>query len=266
MRWTDKRRISRGAVILATISLIPLAFLLLPVGVLVWRGVEMRGWLDVTANVWAAIRISLYTTVWSTVLTLLFGTPLALALVRWRSDLKRSITPLIELPIVLPPAVAGLALLLTFGRLTPIGMALDSIGIQLPFSTTAVIIGQIFIAAPFYIRAAMVGFGEVDREIEDAARVDGASEIEVFWYVLLPLARRALAAGLVLSWARAVGEFGATILFAGSRVGETQTMPMLVYREFERDLNAAIWTGVLLVAMALLALLTSQWLLREKPA
>jgi molybdate transport system permease protein len=108
-----------------------------------------------------------------------------------------------------------------------------------------------------------VGFQSIDREIEDAARVDGAGGLRLFWYITLPLARRALTAGLVLSWARAFGEFGATILFAGSLQGRTQTMPLLVYNILERDLDAAIWTGLLLVIIASTALLVSQWLLRE---
>jgi molybdate transport system permease protein len=105
-----------------------------------------------------------------------------------------------------------------------------------------------------------VGFQAIDPEIEDAARVDGAGGLALFWHILLPVASRALAAGLVLSWARALGEFGATILFAGSLQGRTQTMPLLVYNVLERDINAAIWTGLLLVGMALAALLLSHWL------
>jgi molybdate transport system permease protein len=134
---------------------------------------------------------------------------------------------------------------------------------MLPFSTAAVVIAQTFISAPFFIRSAQVGFQSVDPEIEDAARVDGAGGLSLFSRITLPLAGRALAAGLALSWARALGEFGATILFAGSLQGRTQTMPLLVYNVLERDINAAIWTGLLLVLMALAALLLSQWLLRK---
>jgi molybdate transport system permease protein len=137
------------------------------------------------------------------------------------------------------------------------------VGITLPFSTTAVVIAQLFISAPFYIRAAQVGFRSIEKEIEDAGRVDGAGGLALFWHITLPLSRRALAAGLALSWARALGEFGATILFAGSLQGRTQTMPLLVYKVFERDINAAIWTGLVLVGMALAALLISQWLNRK---
>jgi molybdate transport system permease protein len=159
--------------------------------------------------------------------------------------------------------VAGLALLLTFGRRGLLGEPLQSVGISLPFTAAAVVLAQMFVAAPFYIRAAQIGFSSVPSDIEEAARVDGASGWQVVRWITLPLSRQALAAGLVLSWARALGEFGATILFAGSLQGRTQTMPLLVYSIFERDINAAIWTGLMLVGLALLALLLSQWLSRE---
>ncbi|MFN8376894.1 MAG: ABC transporter permease, partial [Anaerolineae bacterium] len=193
-------------------------------------------------------------------------TPLAFILARWRFPAKHVVNVLVELPIVLPPAVAGLALLVAFGRRGLLGPALESLGVTLPFTTAAVIVAQTFVSAPFYVRSAIVGLQSVPRELEDAARVDGAAGFTLFWYVTLPLARLSLYAGLVLSWARALGEFGATILFAGSFQGRTQTMPLLVYNVLESDINAAIWTGLLLVAMALAALFVSQWLMRRATA
>ena len=154
----------------------------------------------------------------------------------------------------MPPAVAGLALLLTFGRAGVIGSFLAEAGIIVPFSILAVIVAQFFISAPFYIRSAQVGFGGIAPEIEDAARVDGAYGWLMFWYIILPIAWRALIAGMILSWARALGEFGATILFAGNLQGKTQTMPLLVYSIFERDIDAAIWTGLILIVLAMVAL------------
>jgi molybdate transport system permease protein len=145
-----------------------------------------------------------------------------------------------------------------------LGGALDTLGISLPFTTAAVIVAQTFVAAPFYIRSAQVGFSEIPRDIEDAARVDGAGGWALFRMITLPLSSRALAAGIVVSWARALGEFGATILFAGSLQGRTQTMPLLIYNIFERDINAAIWAGVLLIGLALLALLLSNRLRPEE--
>jgi molybdate transport system permease protein len=238
--------------------------LVVPLLALVLRSFETQAWKQAAGSgIPEAIFLSIVTTSISAIVTLLLGTPLAYLLARWSFPGKRLLSVLVELPIVLPPAVAGLALLVAFGRRGLLGSTLESVGISLPFSTAAVIIAQTFISAPFYVRAAQVGFQGVDAEIEDAGRVDGAGGFGLFWHITLPLSRRALAAGLALSWARALGEFGATILFAGSLQGRTQTMPLLVYRVFESNINAAIWTGLLLVGMALAALLFSQWLNRK---
>jgi|FLYN01.1.fsa_nt_gi molybdate transport system permease protein len=252
---------SPGNTALVIASALLLLLFVLPLVALLLRGVETRGWEGLPdAGITEAVTLSIITTVVTALLTVLLGTPLAYILARWQFRYKRLLTVLVELPVVLPPAVAGLALLVAFGRRGLLGPALSALGITLPFSTAAVVLAQTFIAAPFYIRSAQVGFQSVDPEIEDAARVDGAGGLALFWYVRLPMAGRALAAGLVLSWARALGEFGATILFAGSLQGRTQTMPLLVYNVLERDINAAIWTGLLLVGMALGALLLSHWL------
>ena len=249
---------------IAFASIILVLLLVVPIIALIVRSFETRAWEQPAGSgIPEAILLSIITTSVTAILTLLFGTPLAYVLARWSFPGKRLLNVLVELPIVLPPAVAGLALLVAFGRRGLLGPPLESIGIVLPFSTAAVIVAQIFISAPFYVRAAQVGFQGVDAEIEDAGRVDGAGGLSLFWHITLPLSRRALAAGLALSWARALGEFGATILFAGSLQGRTQTMPLLVYKVFERNINAAIWTGLLLVGMALAALLFSQWLNRK---
>jgi molybdate transport system permease protein len=236
----------------------------LPLLALLIRSIQTRAW-ERTANsaIPDAIFLSILTTSLTAIITLLLGTPLAYILARWSFRFKRPLTVLVELPVVLPPAVAGLALLVTFGRRGLLGPALEGIGVVLPFNTSAVILAQTFVSAPFYVRAAQVGFQGVDQEIEDAARVDGAGGLALFWHITLPLARRALAAGLALSWARALSEFGATILFAGNLQGRTQTMPLLVYKAFESDINASIWTGLILIGMALTALLLSHWLNRK---
>jgi molybdate transport system permease protein len=242
-------------------SSVMLIFLMLPVVVLLTRGLATRGWEGLpAAGITEAITISLITTSISSLITLLLGTPLAYVFARRKFRFKRLLNVMIELPIVLPPAVAGLALLITLGRRGTLGPLLDNMGISLAFTTAAVVLAQVFVAAPFYIRTAQVGFQNIPDEIESAAKVDGAAGWALFWYITLPLALRALAAGLTLSWARALGEFGATILFAGSLQGRTQTMPLLIYNVLERDLNAAIWTGVILVGLALVALLLAQWL------
>lgn len=238
-----------------------LGFLTIPVLALLLRGVQEQAWIGVPVDVLPpAIGLSFATTGVSLLLTAAFGTPLAFVLARSRFRLKRLVNTLVELPIVLPPAVAGLALLIAFGRRGVIGGVLDDAGIAIAFTTTAVILAQCFVAAPLYVRAAQVGFMSVPKEIEDAARVDGADGFMLFRLITLPLARRAIAAGLVLSWARALGEFGATLLFAGSLQGRTQTMPLLIYNIIERDIDAAIWTGIILIGLALVALAASQWL------
>ncbi len=253
-----------GWLALALASAFFVLLLTLPLLALVLRSIETRAWEEMPGSgIPEAVALSLWTTCCSALITVALGTPLAYVLSRWTFFGKKALTILIELPVVLPPAVAGLALLVAFGRLGVFGPTLVSVGISLSFSTAAVIIAQTFIAAPFYIRSAQVGFASVEREIEDAARVDGAAGLVLFWTITLPLASRALGAGLALSWARALGEFGATILFAGNLRGRTQTMPLLVYNIFERNINGAIWAGLLLVLMALVALLISQRLGRK---
>lgn len=242
-----------------------LLFLLftLPLLTLALRAISERGWETTSYGAVAqAVTLSFITTGITALLTLLLGTPLAYTLATRRFPLARAAEVFIELPIVLPPAVAGLALLLMFGRRGWFGGLLDDAGLSLAFTTTAVVLAQLFVSAPFFIRSAQNGFASVPAEIIQAARADGAGDWRLFREIMLPLARRGLAAGLVLSWARAMGEFGATILFAGSIQGRTQTMPLLIYNVIERDLGAAMWAGVILVAIALIALALSQFLRR----
>ncbi|PJF21141.1 MAG: molybdate ABC transporter permease subunit [Phototrophicales bacterium] len=245
--------------LLIFIAGIAILFLSAPIGALVVRAIQTRAWQTLQASVVTdAVNLSLTTTFFTVILTLLFGTPLAYLLARGRFVGRRILNTLVELPIVLPPAVAGLALLLMFGRRGVLGPFLQQWDIVLPFSTTAVVLAQTFVAAPFYVRAAQVGFSNVPRDIEEAAQVDGAGGMILFLRITIPLSSRTLLAGVVLCWARALGEFGATILFAGSLQGRTQTMPLLIYNILERDVNAAVATGVLLVVLALIALLISQ--------
>ncbi len=250
-------RVNRALFLAAALT--ALAFLLGPIAVLAGRTFQ-SGALSAlnTAPVRDALLLSLGTSTASLALTLLFGTPLAYLLARERFRGRRLLIVLVELPIVLPPAVAGLALLLTLGRRGALGPLLSDLGISVAFTTLAVIAAQTFVAAPFYVRAAQVGFAAVPPDVENAARVDGASGMMLFWWVTLPLAARGLGAGLALTWARALGEFGATILFAGSLQGRTQTMPLLIYAVFERDIDAAVATGLLLVVIALVALVMVQ--------
>jgi len=244
-------RSSGGAVALAAAVLA--AFLGLPVVALIGRALtgDLAAAL-ITPAVLDALTLSLLTTAASLVLPLVLGTPLAWVLVRRRFRGAGLVDALIDLPIVLPPAVAGLALLLVLGRRGIVGSALEVIGVTIPFTTAAAVLAQTFVAAPFFVRSARAGLAGVDRELEAAARVDGAGERSVFRWITVPLAAPALAAGLVMCWARALGEFGATIMFAGSIEGRTQTLPLVVYAEFQAgDLEASIAAAAILVLAAL---------------
>jgi molybdate transport system permease protein len=198
-----------------------------------------------------ALALSLVTTTASLGLTIVIGLPLALVLARRRFRGSWLVATMVDLPIVLPPSVAGLALLLLAGRRGLLGGPLDVLGISIPFTTAAVVVAQTFVAAPFFVRSARTGIAAVQRDMEDAARVDGATERNLLRWIVIPLASPALAAGLVMAWARALGEFGATIMFAGSIAGRTQTLPLLVYGEFQGgDIEASIAAAAVLVLAA----------------
>jgi molybdate transport system permease protein len=202
-----------------------------------------------------AIAVSIRTTFTSLGLIILFGTPLAYLLGRHRFPLHRAADALVSLPTVLPPSVAGLALLLTLGRQSAIGGFLNSIGLSLAFTGTAVILAQVFISAPYFITAAALGFASVDNELIQAAHLDGASSWQAFRFIVYPISRVALISGAVLSWSRALGEFGATIIFAGNFPGRTQTMPMAIYLGFETNLTNAVTLSIILIVISFIALL-----------
>jgi molybdate transport system permease protein len=245
------RVIGRRAVLGA--ALLFALFLGLPILVLVVRAVVGGSLARAlgTPAVLDAIALSLVTTSVSLAITVALGLPLAYVLARRTFPGKRLVEVVIDLPIVLPPAVAGLALLLVFGNRGLLGSQLTALGLSIPFTTVAVILAQTFVSAPFFVRSARAGIAGVDRDLEDAARADGASESHLFRTITVPLASSALAAGLVMSWARALGEFGATIMFAGNVEGVTQTLPLVVYTEFGAgDLDASIAAATVLVLAA----------------
>lgn len=211
-----------------------------------------------------AVRVSLTSSLISLAVIVITGTPLAYLISRPRFRFKSVIDTIVDLPTVLPPSVAGVALLITLGRQGLLGQWLSVLGIQLPFTLAAVIIAQVFIAAPFFVRSAAVGFSAVDDEIVQAAQLDGANRFELMRYIYLPLAQTALISGGVMSWSRALGEFGATILFAGNFPGRTQTMPMAIYLGFEVDLNLALTLSVILVSISFIALLLVKRLVQSR--
>jgi molybdate transport system permease protein len=197
-----------------------------------------------------AIRLTIATTIASLLLIVLCGTPLAWVIARRKRRFWRVLETVTELPVVLPPAVAGVALLLAFGRRGLLGSGLSVLGIGLPFSTAAVVLAQAFVAAPFYVQAAVAAFRRLDPDLVLVARTLGAAPPRVFFTIAIPLSWPALAGGAAMSWARALGEFGATLMFAGNLTGRTQTLPLAIYTALESDLQTAQSLSIILVAMA----------------
>lgn len=197
-----------------------------------------------------ALWVSARTSLIAIVIILVVGTPTAYLLATRRFPGRTLVVTLLELPLVLPPAVAGIGLFAAFGRSGLVGEELDALGIRIPFTQLAVVLAVLFVASPFYLRQAVAAFEGVDRELLDAARTLGAVPFRVFRRVALPLASGGLAAGTALAFARGVGEFGATIIFAGNFEGVTQTLPLAIYSQLNRDLDTALAIGGLLVAFS----------------
>ncbi|HKJ26689.1 MAG TPA: ABC transporter permease [Anaerolineales bacterium] len=259
-------------IVFAILATVMFALLALPGLALIWRAVDYisSDYLMELAPLLSSLSLSLSTTLVSVLIIILLGTPTAYLLARTEFRFKRLLAIFVELPIVMPPVVAGLALLAAFGRRGLLGPTLQLFDLQLSFTPAAVILAQVFVASPFYIRTAQNRFNAIPQELEEAARMDGASAWTIFWAILLPLSGKALLAGLILSWARALGEFGATILFAGNFQGRTQTIPLFIYSALERDLGATYLTagimlGLAAVLLALVRMLTrletgTEWL------
>jgi molybdate transport system permease protein len=210
-----------------------------------------------------ALWVTLITTAATLLVSMAAGTPLAYVLARRRFPGKWLVETVTDLPLVLPPVTAGVALLMAFGRRGVLGPQLEVLGIELPFTMPAVVLAQVFVAGPFYIRGAKLGFAAIEPEIEEAAAIDGASTFTGFWYVTLPLALPGITSGIVLCLARAVSEFGATLMFAGNFAGRTQTMSLAIMTALESDLSAALALAVLLVVMAAAVLVVSRLLAKR---
>ncbi len=203
-----------------------------------------------------ALRLSLITSLASTGAAVILGLPVAYLLATRDFPGKRLLEVVIDLPIVLPPTVAGLGLLLAFGRVGIAGRALATLGVTIPFTTLAVVLAGLFVAGPFLVITARAGFEQVDARLLRAASTLRASSAYTFLHVVLPLSLPSLTAGAAMTWARALGEFGATITFAGSLPGRTQTMPLAVYQALESDLDAAVALSVILLLFSFGLLLT----------
>ena len=245
-----------GAVLGGGAGLIYAAFIGLPVAALLIKSAQDGGLFESLTGEFAvtALKLSLVTSVIAMVIVILVGTPFAYLLARSGSRALRLVDSLVELPIVLPPVAAGVAMLMAFGRQGILGAYLDGLGINLPFTAAAVVCAQIFVAAPFFIRSAKIGFQSVAQEYEDVSQTLGASPLATFLRLTLPLAGPSMIAGLALAWARAISEFGATMMFAGNLTGKTQTLPLAIMTALQRDLTGALALSVLLMAGAVLVL------------
>jgi molybdate transport system permease protein len=243
---------------LLALIVLPIVSLLLHVEpLLLWHHLR-------TTNVAQAVSLSMATSTITTVVALIVGTPTAYILSRYQFRGRMLIETLLEIPMVLPPAVAGVALLMAFGRRGIVGSYLGEWGIEVAFSQTAVVLAQLFVAAPFYVKAAVVGLSKIDREVEQAAALDGAGPWTTFRHITLPLAWPALFGGAVMTWARALGEFGATIIFAGNFPGRTQTMPLAIYLGFELELNVALTLAIILLSSSFAVLIILKGFLRQR--
>lgn len=211
-----------------------------------------------------ALGLSLSTSLATMLITILLGTPVAYRLAQRQFLSYHIFDSLIDLPTVLPPAVAGVALLIAFGRRGVFGNWLGSIGIGIPFTTLAVIMAQTFVASSLYVKSAAAGFATVSEELKGAASLDGANEWQIFSAIAIPLAGPALLTGSVMTWARALGEFGATMIFAGNFPGRTQTMPLAIYMGFEIDLDVALTLSLILVGFSFLTLILVKGLLHAR--
>jgi molybdate transport system permease protein len=262
------RRAGRGSRSVPAPLLVPavigVAFLVLPlIGLVVRAPWSKLGPVLSGSDAVQALWLSVWTATVSTGVSLVVGVPLAWVLARTRFPGQRLLRALVTLPLVLPPVVGGVALLLAFGRAGFIGRYLNSLfGLTIPFSPLAVVMAETFVAMPFLIITVEGALRSADQGLEEAAATLGASRMTVFRRITVPLIAPSLGAGAVLCWARALGEFGATITFAGSFPGRTETMPIAVYYALENDPDAAIALSLvlLLVSIAVLVSLRDRWL------
>jgi len=261
--WGDTLASGLGVMALALVA----GFISLPIVSLILWTISEDSWRAMASPLARdALLLSMRTTAISMFIIVLVGTPAAYVLARADFRGKRFLDALIDIPAVLPPSAAGIALLLTFGRFGLVGKYFDAFGVTISFTTAAVVIAEIFVAAHFYVRQASVGFSSVRRDVEEAAMVDGAGRFSVFTTVTVPLAFPALVAGALTAWARALGEFGATIIFAGSFRGITQTIPLAIFAEFQSDIDAAVALSVLVLGFAFAVILAVRYLTARSAA
>ncbi len=249
---------------LAFLIVLAMAFLALPVASLF-----IKSPVDATIRslhdpvVMDALRLSLTTSALTISIVVLMGTPVAYVNARFHYFGKDIADSLIDLPVIMPPAVAGIALLMAFGRMGILGHYLNAFGISIAFTTLAVVIAQVFVSSPFYIRQARTSFEDVDISFENAARTLGASRVYTFFHVILPIAMNGLISGAIMAFARSLGEFGATIMFAGNFQGRTQTMPLAIYTAMQGDLDISLCLALILVVISFVVIALVKTLTRR---
>jgi molybdate transport system permease protein len=249
---------------LAFLLILTMAFIALPVASLF-----LKSPLDATIRslhdpvVMDALRLSMMTSTLTTLIVVIMGTPIAYVNARFHYHGKEIVDSLIDLPVIMPPAVAGIALLMAFGRMGILGHYLSAFGLSIAFTTLAVIVAQVFVSSPFYIRQARTSFEDIDLAFESAARTLGASRVYTFFHVILPIAMNGLISGAIMAFARSLGEFGATIMFAGNFQGRTQTMPLAIYTAMQGDMDVALCLALVLVAISFLVIALVKTLTRR---
>ena len=249
---------------LVSATTVALTFLLLPVAALFLRVPPQKLFAQLGNPVATdALIVSLKTSAIAHALVLLVGTPSAYLLAMRRFRARPLVLALVELPLILPPAVAGIALFAAFGRLGLLGSTFDALGVQVALTQAAVVLAVAFVESPFYVRGAIAAFEAVDATMLDAARTLGARPARVFLRIALPLALGGLGAASAVALARGLGEFGATIIFAGNFVGRTQTMPLAIYQGFEQELTVALTLSVILLAISFAVLFLVKGVLRR---
>lgn len=250
--------------VLALLLILAMTFIALPVIALF-----LKSPLDTTFRslhdpvVIDALRLSLMTSTVTTVVVVIMGTPIAYVSARFHYFGKELADSLIDLPVIMPPAVAGIALLMAFGRMGIVGQYMNAFGMSIAFTTLAVIIAQVFVSSPFYIRQARTSFEDVDLAFENAARTLGASRFYTFFIVIIPIAINGLISGAIMAFARSLGEFGATMMFAGNFQGRTQTMPLAIYTAMQGDLDVSLCIAIILVAISFVVIVLVKILTRR---
>jgi len=245
-------------VAIVVLPLLALFFRLSPVKVISYLKDPVSG-----PFIYQALEISFESTLLTTIVSVIIGTPVAYLMAYYQFRGKELLDSVIDMPIVLPPAVAGIALALVFNRSGLLGRPLSHMGIEMSHTLIAVVIAQIFVSSPYFIKSARSGFESINPNLERASLTLGASRLRTFFKIIVPLSARSLIVGVVITWARALGEFGATLMFAGNIQGRTQTMPLAIYTSFMGTLEPAIVLSCILIITSFLVLMTTKFLLKR---